>query len=113
MRMRPRRHTFFLVTLAALLVLVTLLAGCSNNSNEVANTPTSTITQTSQTSQTSAAPAVNEFEIVREAAEAYVTFDIAIAQGKFSETTAVVEKLTGQKPTSVADFLAAHRAALG
>ena len=73
MRMRPRRHTFFLVTLAALLVLVTLLAGCSSNSNEVANTPTSTITQTSQTSQTSAAPAVDEFEVVREAAEAYVT----------------------------------------
>jgi NAD(P)H dehydrogenase (quinone) len=45
-------------------------------------------------------------------AEAYASFDTAIAQGKFSKVSSAVEDLTGRKPTSVAEFLAAHREAL-
>lgn len=46
------------------------------------------------------------------AAELYASFDTAIAVGRFSEVSNGVEELTGRKPTSVADFLAANRAAL-
>ena len=45
----------------------------------------------------------------RPLAEAYSSFDAAIAQGKFSAATNTVEELTGRKPISVADFLSAHR----
>lgn len=45
-------------------------------------------------------------------AEAYASFDTAIAQGKFSKVSSVVEDLTGRKPTSVAEFLSEHREAL-
>jgi NAD(P)H dehydrogenase (quinone) len=48
----------------------------------------------------------------RPVAEAYASFDTAIAQGKFSAVSNTVEELTGRKPTSVADFLSANRDAL-
>jgi NAD(P)H dehydrogenase (quinone) len=48
----------------------------------------------------------------RPVAEGFASFDAAIAQGKFSQVSNVVEELTGRKPTSAADFLAAHRNAL-
>lgn len=41
-----------------------------------------------------------------------VSFDVAIAQGVLAEASSAVKDLTGQAPQSVADFLAAHRAAL-
>ncbi|MBI2333985.1 MAG: SDR family oxidoreductase [Chloroflexi bacterium] len=46
----------------------------------------------------------------RPVAEGYASFDVAIAQGKFSAVTNTVEELTGFKPISVADFLSAHQA---
>ena len=48
----------------------------------------------------------------RPVAEGFASFDAAIAQGKFSQVSNAVEELTGRQPTSVADFLAAHRDAL-
>ncbi|MBB5754283.1 NAD(P)H-binding protein [Prosthecomicrobium pneumaticum] len=42
-----------------------------------------------------------------------VAFDVAAAQGHHAIVTDTVERLTGRKPVSVADFLTAHRAALG
>jgi NAD(P)H dehydrogenase (quinone) len=42
-------------------------------------------------------------------AETYASIDSAIAQGRLSEVSPAFEDLTGRKPTSVADFLAAHR----
>jgi NAD(P)H dehydrogenase (quinone) len=48
----------------------------------------------------------------RPLAEAYASIDTAIAQGKLSAVSSAVEDLTGRKPTSVADFLSAHREAL-
>jgi NAD(P)H dehydrogenase (quinone) len=48
----------------------------------------------------------------RPAAEAYASFDSATAQGQFSAVSNGVEGLTGRKPTSVADFLAAHKGLL-
>ncbi|MBC6937510.1 MAG: SDR family NAD(P)-dependent oxidoreductase [Chloroflexi bacterium] len=48
----------------------------------------------------------------RPLAETYASFDTAIAQGKFSAVTNSVEELTGRKPISVAEFLAANRDAL-
>lgn len=45
----------------------------------------------------------------RPLAEAFATFDAAVAQDKFSVVTSTVEELTGRKPISVADFLSAHR----
>jgi NAD(P)H dehydrogenase (quinone) len=42
-------------------------------------------------------------------AEGYATFDIAMAKGIFSGVSNSVEQLTGRKPTSVAEFLTAHR----
>lgn len=45
-------------------------------------------------------------------AEAYASFDTAVAQGKFSVVTNSVEELTGRKPISVAEFLAANHDAL-
>lgn len=48
----------------------------------------------------------------RPVAEGFASFDAAIAQGKFSQVSKAVEELTGRQPTSVADFLAAHRDAL-
>ncbi len=50
--------------------------------------------------------------VPRPMAEAFSTFDVAIAQGKLDGVTTVVEELTGRKPISVADFLEQHRAAL-
>lgn len=48
----------------------------------------------------------------RPLAEAYASFDTAIAQGKLGTVSSAVEDLTGRKPTSVADFLSARREAL-
>lgn len=48
----------------------------------------------------------------RPVAEGYASFDVAVAQGKFSTVSNGVEELTGRKPTSVADFLTANRAIL-
>lgn len=48
----------------------------------------------------------------RPLAATYASFDTAIAQGKFSAVTNSVEELTGRKPISVAEFLAANRDAL-
>lgn len=45
-------------------------------------------------------------------AEAYASFDTAVAQGRFGAVTNSVEELTGRKPISVAEFLAANRDAL-
>lgn len=45
----------------------------------------------------------------RPVAEAYATFDVAIAQGEFAAVSSAVEDLTGRKPQSVAEFLSAHR----
>lgn len=41
-------------------------------------------------------------------AELLVSFDTAIAQGRFDVVTNAVQQLSGHAPTSVADFLAAH-----
>jgi NAD(P)H dehydrogenase (quinone) len=43
----------------------------------------------------------------RPLAEAFATFDAATAQGQFTEVSNGVEALTGRKPTSVPEFLAA------
>jgi NAD(P)H dehydrogenase (quinone) len=48
----------------------------------------------------------------RPVAEAFSTFDAAIAAGQFNQPSNGVEELTGRKPTSVQEFLAAHRDAL-
>ena len=48
----------------------------------------------------------------RPLAEGYASFDTAIAQNKFSTVSNTVEELTRRKPTSIADFLSAHRDAL-
>lgn len=48
----------------------------------------------------------------RPVAEAYATFDVAIAQGEFAAVSSAVEDLTGRKPQSIAEFLTAHRDAL-
>lgn len=48
----------------------------------------------------------------RPVAEAYATFDVAIAQGEFAAVSSAVENLTGRKPQSIAEFLTAHRDAL-
>lgn len=45
----------------------------------------------------------------RPVAEGFASFDAAIAQDKFSAVSNAVEGLTGRKPTSLADFLTAHR----
>lgn len=45
-------------------------------------------------------------------AETYASFDDAVAQGFFDKVTSTVEDLTGRKPTSVTEFLSAHRQAL-
>lgn len=45
----------------------------------------------------------------RPAAEVYASFDAGMAQGYFSGVSTAFEELTGQKPDSVAEFLAAHR----
>jgi NAD(P)H dehydrogenase (quinone) len=42
--------------------------------------------------------------------EALVTFDLAAARGELQATSSTVAELTGRAPTTVADFLAAHRA---
>lgn len=44
--------------------------------------------------------------------ELLVSFDTAIAQGKLAVASQAVQDLTGQKPTSVVEFLTKHRAAL-
>jgi NAD(P)H dehydrogenase (quinone) len=48
----------------------------------------------------------------RPVAEAYATFDTAIAQGEFDAVSSAVEDLTGRKPQSIGEFLSAHREAL-
>jgi NAD(P)H dehydrogenase (quinone) len=48
----------------------------------------------------------------RPVAEAYATFDVAIAQGEFEAVSSAVEDLTGRRPQSIAEFLSAHREAL-
>lgn len=48
----------------------------------------------------------------RSVAEAYATFDVAIARGEFAAVSSAVEDLTGSKPQSLAEFLSAHRDAL-
>lgn len=45
-------------------------------------------------------------------AEAFASFDTAIAQDKLSAVSNVVEELTGRQPTSVEKFLAAHHETL-
>lgn len=45
-------------------------------------------------------------------AELLVSFNTAVAQGKLENVSSAVEDLTGQKSTSVAEFLAAHVEAL-
>jgi NAD(P)H dehydrogenase (quinone) len=45
-------------------------------------------------------------------AEAYASFDAAVAQGLFDKVSNTVEMLTGRKPISVTEFLTAHREAL-
>jgi NAD(P)H dehydrogenase (quinone) len=42
--------------------------------------------------------------------EALVTFDLAAARGELQATSSTVAELTGRAPTTVADFLTAHRA---
>lgn len=42
-------------------------------------------------------------------AEAYASFDAAVAQGLFEKVSGAVEALTGRKPASVTEFLSAHR----
>jgi NAD(P)H dehydrogenase (quinone) len=48
----------------------------------------------------------------RPLAEAFASFDAATAQGQFRAVSKGIEELTGRKPTSVADFLAANKAVL-
>ena len=48
----------------------------------------------------------------RPLAEGYASFDVAVAQDKFSAVSSTVEDLTGRKPISIADFLSAHQHAL-
>lgn len=45
-------------------------------------------------------------------AEVYASFDVATAQGKSNVVTSAFEELTGEKPTTVKEFLTAHQAAL-
>jgi NAD(P)H dehydrogenase (quinone) len=45
-------------------------------------------------------------------AQAYATFGRASREGWLNEVTDVVERVSGRRPTSVAEFLAANRAAL-
>lgn len=45
-------------------------------------------------------------------AAVYVSFDRAVAAGTLAVASDAVERLTGRRPTSVAAFLGAHRAAL-
>lgn len=46
-------------------------------------------------------------------AQLFATFDSATAKGQLANATDTVEKLTGKKPQSIREFLAANRAALG
>lgn len=48
----------------------------------------------------------------RPLAEAYASFDTAVAQDRLSAVSNAVEELTGRKPTSAAAFLEANRGAL-
>ncbi|NTX13314.1 SDR family oxidoreductase [Myxococcus sp. CA056] len=45
-------------------------------------------------------------------AEAYASFDVAVAEGRMGEATGSVAELTGKAPTSVASFLTSHRETL-
>ena len=45
-------------------------------------------------------------------ADMLVSFDVAAAKGDLAVASTAVLDLTGKAPTSIADFLAAHRAAL-
>jgi NAD(P)H dehydrogenase (quinone) len=49
----------------------------------------------------------------RPLAELYASFDVSVARGELAQVTNTVEKLTGQAPTSLRDFLRTQRAALG
>jgi NAD(P)H dehydrogenase (quinone) len=42
-------------------------------------------------------------------ADLFISFHLGMAQGKFEPATSAVEELTGRRPTSVAEFLSAHR----
>jgi len=44
--------------------------------------------------------------------EALITFDLAAARGELKSVSTTVTQLTGRAPTTVADFLTAHRAQL-
>ena len=46
------------------------------------------------------------------AAELYASIDSATARGQFETVSSDFEKLTGSKPTAVAEFLAANQEAL-
>lgn len=48
----------------------------------------------------------------RPVAEGFASFDAAVAKGYFSAVSNTVETLTGQKPTSVADFITANKDSL-
>jgi NAD(P)H dehydrogenase (quinone) len=48
----------------------------------------------------------------RPVAESYASFDSGVAQGIFSGISNAFEELTGRKPTSIAEFLTAHREVL-
>ncbi|QPC80607.1 SDR family oxidoreductase [Phototrophicus methaneseepsis] len=45
----------------------------------------------------------------RPVAETFASFDVATAQGKFANVTSVYKEFTGEEPTSLAQFLTAHK----
>jgi len=45
-------------------------------------------------------------------AKLWVSFDVGMARGFFGPASTAFRELTGQEPTSVANFLSAHRDAL-
>ena len=45
-------------------------------------------------------------------AKLWVSFDVGMARGFFGPASTAFRELTGKEPTSVAEFLAAHRQAL-
>lgn len=48
----------------------------------------------------------------RYVAQVFTSYDVAVSQGRMAVATTAVEALTGRRPTSVAEFLTAHRTAL-
>jgi NAD(P)H dehydrogenase (quinone) len=57
--------------------------------------------------------AVSSGAMIEPMARGFATFGQAVREGYFDIVTDVAERLTGGKPTSVAEFLAANRAAFG